>query len=1331
MPQVRMRIVRLVTVASMVELILGLRFYAFPGSFGAPLYAPLRPYLPYLSTLLLLGGVMLADPGRHRLRRLFRLGTGALAALPLVLLAVLMGRAAVWTWAGLYGGLALALLAEPWLAFPSAPKEEDSPLIRLVDHLERWPPYLAVAVAALSALAGPGSVAFPVVISMSIALLAGYSMTVRYIVPMRGTLEQRALVHLVAVTVVFGLLFAGIGPMGDSLDALLVVMPLVAARHLGARAARGMLGLVVALVVLVKVGQIVLAWHSPGWALGAGLFVTGAVTAAALLGMETAGEQQRRISQLTLQEEIVRATRSSLELGQTLATATQRLREAFAARLCVIELDGDGTHLPVRYVAASADTAPGARAAVSAGALTVTLHLDGEAGGRISLVGADPDRAWTHGEQAFLTSVAEHVAVAIHHARIHETLAVRNARLRVINDELQAANEELGAQQEELQAQNDELVHNRNLLEVQRAQLKAALSAVIAAESALRASETRFASVLSIAGDAILAVNAQERIVLFNQAAAEMFGCTREEVLGQPLSLLLPSRDGCSICPAEPGQVVRGLELTGQRTGGTSFPAEASVSTLPAGPEYLCTVILRDISDRRRAEEQVREAHEIRERIFAASPAALLVYNSAGQCVAANQAAETIVGAPAELLLGQNYRQLDSWKRSGLYDAAERTMASGQESAVELLHMTTFGRNVRMDCRLGCFSVAGEPHLLVTVNDVTERRQAEEELELFFNTSLELLCLIGFDGCYKKVSPTWSQTLGWEPGDLIGQRCVDFVHPDDVESTLDLGAMLRAGRDVVRFENRLRCQDGTYRWISWSAASVPDRQLLICAARDVTDRRQFEDVLRLAKEEAELANRAKGEFLANMSHEIRTPLNAVIGFSELLSASVTDSRHRSYLESICTAGQSLLSLISDILDMSKAEAGLMELHPSPVNLALLFREIEVIFRPQVQDKGLQWAAEIDEKAPTALLLDEQRLRQVLLNLVGNAVKFTERGFVQVAARVSASASGEPGQVDLVITVTDSGIGIPLPEQAQIFKAFRQQSGNSNRRHGGTGLGLTISRRLVELMGGSLTVQSAPGEGSCFTVALGGVVRTDSPAGEAAPAVADGDREAPAITFEPARVLVADDVPSNRRLLKELLQRAGLQVLEAEDGLAAVHETEAERPDLVLMDIRMPVMDGAQAARCIRRSPAVARTTIIALTAAVPEKGQAPSERLFDGLVAKPFTRRSLLQELARHLTLKGSAGVNAEVLEPEAARALTEAALPLMRRLRVAVRMADAAKLAEELDRLAAEHGAPVLTRTASELKQSVAAVDVVAIQAVLRRLLDAAEKAQERGETP
>ncbi len=385
-------------------------------------------------------------------------------------------------------------------------------------------------------------------------------------------------------------------------------------------------------------------------------------------------------------------------------------------------------------------------------------------------------------------------------------------------------------------------------------------------------------------------------------------------------------------------------------------------------------------------------------------------------------------------------------------------------------------------------------------------------------------------------------------------------------------------------------------------------------------------IIEAEKEKAVRANKAKSEFLANMSHELRTPLNAVIGFSELLSSTATDPEQQDFSQCILTAGNSLLTLINDILDISKIESGMMEIRYAPVNLDALFDEIEQIFHEKLARKNLAYITDIDENLPPLLSLDETRLRQILLNLVGNAVKFTQRGHVKLSAKIR-NETGRPGTTGLIISVEDTGIGIAPEEQELIFEPFKQQSGQSIREYGGTGLGLSISKRLTGMMKGRLSVESQKGKGSCFTLALDGV---EVPA-ERAAIHKDQSFNLKNTCFETSRVLVVDDVQSNRTMLRELLTRVNLEVLTAGNGREALHIAAKSLPDVIIMDIRMPVMDGVEATEALKSGPITKKIPVLALSTSstVESKEKIRRSGLFTAYLDKPVDVNQLFKELSK------------------------------------------------------------------------------------------------------
>jgi CheY-like chemotaxis protein/two-component sensor histidine kinase len=355
----------------------------------------------------------------------------------------------------------------------------------------------------------------------------------------------------------------------------------------------------------------------------------------------------------------------------------------------------------------------------------------------------------------------------------------------------------------------------------------------------------------------------------------------------------------------------------------------------------------------------------------------------------------------------------------------------------------------------------------------------------------------------------------------------------------------------------------------------------------------------------------------------------VIGFTELLESMVKDRKQKSYLDSIKAGGNNLLVLINDILDLSKIEAGKLEFKYEAINPYALITEIKQIFALKIQNKNLQFIIDVDNEIPESLVLDEVRLRQVIFNLIGNAIKFTDEGFVKLSVNKLISEE-DNSKVDLLIAVQDSGIGIPADQLERIFDAFSQQSGQSSRKYGGTGLGLSISKRLVEMMGGEISLESEIGMGSTFKFRLKNVA-----IGSTLVSAKQNEKSFPfdRVKFEPATILIVDDIESNRKLITENFSGAEIKVVEAEDGQKAILFAKQFIPDLILMDIRMPVMDGIEAGKALRNDKETCRIPIVALTASFRSQGdEMVYAKIFDGYLSKPVSRVALYQELMKFLS---------------------------------------------------------------------------------------------------
>lgn len=523
----------------------------------------------------------------------------------------------------------------------------------------------------------------------------------------------------------------------------------------------------------------------------------------------------------------------------------------------------------------------------------------------------------------------------------------------------------------------------------------------------------------------------------------------------------------------------------------------------------------------------------------------------------------------------------------------------------------------------------------VSSRDITDLKMVEEALQrseqnfrsIFHNAAIGIEVL-DEQGRFLQVNKAFTGMLGYTSEELIEMTIDEITFEEDRNLTRQLLSDLFSGKiDHYRTEKRYIRKDGSIFWADLSVNIFHDintrQKRAIGTIIDITQSKLLREQLEKSHEEAIRANKAKSEFLANMSHEIRTPLNAVIGFTELLETLITDKKQMSYLKSIKSGGKSLLLLINDILDLSKIEAGKINFKYEPVNPFALIEEIKQIFSLKISEKQLEFIIEVDESIPPVLILDEVRVRQVIFNLMGNAIKFTEQGYVKLSMK-KKEVAGDKSKIDLNISVEDTGIGIPEDQHQVIFDAFQQHSGHDTRKYGGTGLGLSISKRLVEMMGGTIYMHSKPGEGSVF-----GFILRNVPIGT----VSDDQPEENTIlttevAFSPATILVVDDVVSNREMMREILNSLHFTVAEAEDGQQAVEIARILKPDLIFMDLRMPVMDGFEATRQIKSCHDLQKTVVIALTALhLSEDKYHEKDDLFNGYLQKPVTRNNIINEL--------------------------------------------------------------------------------------------------------
>jgi PAS domain S-box-containing protein len=790
-------------------------------------------------------------------------------------------------------------------------------------------------------------------------------------------------------------------------------------------------------------------------------------------------------------------------------------------------------------------------------------------------------------------------------------------------------------------------------------------------ETRLQESERRFQTFVDHATDAFFLLDDRNVVLDLNRQACHSLGYTRDELLG-----MSPIDFDPDVTPDREEELERMLdddhliafESRHRRKDGTVFPVEVRGQAFWEGGRRFVVALARDITDRKRAEEEIgRLNQELRSRVDEMQAIMDILPMGIGiahdpECrrITHNPYLSEVTGVP----LGKNasfdappdeqpdnHRVYQDGKELLPEQMPMQLACTGVEVRdFEMDIVRTDGGSRKLLCYVRPLKDA-EGRIRGSVGaylDITRRREMEEALrrsEAQFRRAVLYapfpILLHAEGGEILQVSQTWTELTGYTREDLptisdwtrkaYGDR--RGLVESDIERLYDLGARVHEG------EHSILTRSGETRiWDFHSAplGQLPDgRRLVITMAVDVSERKRAEEELRRAKEAAEAANRAKDELVANVSHEIRTPMNAILGMTELALDTLLSDDQQQYLTTVKSAADNLLSIINDILDFAKIEAGRLELDPTDFALSSVLGGTLRALAVRAHRKGLELVCQQRPDVPDALVGDAGRLRQVLLNLVGNAIKFTEQGEVVVRVENAPEPPGSAAAADEVrlrFEVTDTGIGIPPEKQAKIFQAFEQEDTSTTRKYGGTGLGLTIASRLVALMGGEITVASAPGRGSTFVFTSRFRLQ---------PHPAETAASSPPAVLRGVPVLIVDDNATNRHILEEWLRGYGMEPTTAGDGvtaMAALWRGVAQgRPyPVALLDGRMPDIDGLDLAARIRQQAELSATRLILLTSGERPGDLSRARQL--GICAnllKPLQQRELVEAILRVLGHQG------------------------------------------------------------------------------------------------
>jgi two-component system sensor histidine kinase/response regulator len=760
------------------------------------------------------------------------------------------------------------------------------------------------------------------------------------------------------------------------------------------------------------------------------------------------------------------------------------------------------------------------------------------------------------------------------------------------------------------------------------------------AEKALKNAKQEKEVILDSLVEHVIHHDKEMNILWPNLAACESAGLTREELIGRHCYEIWPQRsDPCPDCPVlkaletDQPQEVQKSTPDGKMWFIRGYPVRDTLGNAVGGVE-----VTLEVTEQERAQEELRESEEKYSKLFRYSNDAIFLHDSEGNILDVNQKVLDLFGYTKKEILSLNITDLHPQQVQDKSKWAFDKISKDEFVAFEIDFQKKNGEVFPAEVSSSLFGIGGKKVIQGIVRDITERKQAEQALresEQKFRSLAERspnMIFINKKGKLVYANERCEEIMGYTKQEFYSPdfNFLDLISPESKDLVEENFNKHMMGEEVHPYEYTIITKQGKKieAILNSKLITYDGEDAILGIVTDITERKRAEEILRKTKEKAEEANRLKSQFLANMSHEIRTPMNAVIGMTDItLDTNLTDEQ-RDYLNTVKLSARALLELLNDILDLSKIEADKIEIENIDFDLRITVEGVVDTLAPKASAKGLELACMIHHQVPSLLRGDPGRIRQILVNLLGNAIKFTEKGEVIVGVDLQEETKN---QATLLFSVTDTGMGIPKENLKYIFESFTQADGSTTRKYGGTGLGLSICKRLIELMKGQIGVDSEPGKGSRFWFSV--TLEKQEELREELPIPPD---------IRGMRVLVVDDNKTNRTILVKMLESFGCSSEAVERGNQAIDTLKraAQKEklfDLVLLDMLMPGMDGEQVLRTIKKDPEIKDTTVIILTS-LGERGDASRLEALGcaGYLLKPIKQSQLFDTIITILSRQSS-----------------------------------------------------------------------------------------------